>query len=215
MARRRKAIARSRTSRRTPTVETYVALKLEIDNWRWSGVPFYIRTGKHMAERRTEIAIRFKQAPYSAFQTTPVEALAPNWLVLGIAPDEGVSLQFEVKRPGPTMELAAVKMEFRYVDWFPKAANVGYETLIHDVMTGDQTLFMSAEMIEQGWRIVQPVLDAWVAETPAFPNYLTRAMKGRRRQASCCSARGANGGRWSSPRGGAHERTEGYPPPAG
>jgi glucose-6-phosphate 1-dehydrogenase len=152
-------------------VETYVALQLEIDNWRWAGVPFYVRTGKHLSQRRTEIAIRFKQAPYAAFQATPVEALQPNWLVLGIAPDEGVSLQFEVKRPGPMMELAAVKMEFRYGDWFPKAANVGYETLIHDVMTGDQTLFMSAEMVEQGWRIVQPVLGAWATEPPAFPNY--------------------------------------------
>ena len=153
------------------SVETYVALKLEIDNWRWAGVPFYIRTGKHMPERRTEIAIRFKQAPYSAFQATPVEALQPNWLVLAIAPDEGISLQFQVKRPGAAVELAAVKMDFRYADWFPKAANVGYETLIHDVMTGDQTLFMSAEMVEQGWRIVQPALDAWAADTPAFPNY--------------------------------------------
>jgi glucose-6-phosphate 1-dehydrogenase len=153
------------------STETYAALQLEIDNWRWAGVPFYIRTGKHMPERRTEIAVRFKQAPYAAFQATPVEALQPNWLVLGIAPDEGVSLQFEVKRPGPTMELAAVKMAFRYADWFPKAANVGYETLIHDVMTGDQTLFMSAEMVEQGWRIVQPLLDAWAAEAPAFPDY--------------------------------------------
>jgi glucose-6-phosphate 1-dehydrogenase len=152
-------------------VETYAALQLEIDNWRWAGVPFYLRTGKHMPERRTEIAIRFKKAPSAAFAATPVEALQPNWLVLGIAPDEGISLQFEVKRPGPAMALAAVTMDFRYDDWFPKAVNVGYETLIHDVMTGDQTLFMSADMVEQGWRIVQPVLDAWAKETPAFPNY--------------------------------------------
>jgi glucose-6-phosphate 1-dehydrogenase len=152
-------------------VETYAALQLEIDNWRWAGVPFFIRTGKHMSERRTEIAIRFKQAPSAAFKATPVEALQPNWLVLAIAPEEGISLQFEVKRPGPVLDLAAVKMDFRYDDWFAKAANVGYETLIHDVMTGDQTLFMSAEMVEQGWRIVQPVLDAWANERPAFPNY--------------------------------------------
>jgi glucose-6-phosphate 1-dehydrogenase len=152
-------------------VETYAAMRLEVDNWRWAGVPFYIRTGKHMPERLTEIAIRFKQAPYAAFAATPVEGLQPNWLVLSIAPDEGISLQFEVKRPGPAMELAAVTMDFRYDEWFAKAANVGYETLIHDVMTGDQTLFMSADMVEQGWRIVQPVLDAWAEETPDFPNY--------------------------------------------
>ena len=94
-------------------VETYVAMQLEIDNWRWAGVPFYIRTGKHLSQRNTEIAIRFKQAPYAAFQDTPVDALRPNWLVLRIAPDEGISLQFEIKRPGPVVDLAAVKMEFR------------------------------------------------------------------------------------------------------
>jgi glucose-6-phosphate 1-dehydrogenase len=152
-------------------IETYVALRLEIDNWRWAGVPFYFRTGKHMSARNTEIAIRFKQAPYAAFQDTPVATLRPNWLVLRIAPDEGISLQFEVKRPGPVMELAAVKMDFRYDDWFPREPNVGYETLIHDVMIGDPTLFMRADMVEQAWRIVQPVLDAWAVDTADFPNY--------------------------------------------
>jgi glucose-6-phosphate 1-dehydrogenase len=152
-------------------IETYVALRLEIDNWRWAGVPFYFRTGKHMSGRKTEIAIRFKQAPYAAFQDTPVDTLRPNWLVLRIAPDEGISLQFEVKRPGPAVDLAAVKMDFRYDDWFPREPNVGYETLIHDVMIGDPTLFMRADMVEQAWRIVQPVLDAWAAEKADFPNY--------------------------------------------
>jgi glucose-6-phosphate 1-dehydrogenase len=152
-------------------VETYVAMRLEIDNWRWAGVPFYVRTGKHMSQRATEIAIRFKQAPYAAFQDTPVDTLRPNWLVLRIAPDEGISLQFEVKRRGPVVELAAVKMDFRYDDWFPKEPNVGYETLIYDVMIGDPTLFMRADMVEQAWRIVQPVLDAWAAEKADFPDY--------------------------------------------
>ncbi|HEY4943518.1 MAG TPA: glucose-6-phosphate dehydrogenase [Rhizomicrobium sp.] len=152
-------------------VETYVALKLEIDNWRWAGVPFYFRTGKHMSARNTEIAIRFKQAPYAAFQHTPVETLRPNWLVLRIAPDEGISLQFEVKRPGPVVDLAAVKMDFRYDDWFPNELNVGYETLLHDVMVGDQTLFMRADMVEEAWRIVQPVLESWAAKKPEFSDY--------------------------------------------
>lgn len=154
-------------------VETYVAMKLEIDNWRWAGVPFYIRTGKHLSKRNTEIAIRFKQAPYTAFQDTPVESLRPNWLMLRIAPDEGISLQFEVKRPGSAMDLASVKMDFRYDDWFPREPNVGYETLIYDVMVGDPTLFMRADMVEQTWRIVQPVLDAWAdksAEPPVYPS---------------------------------------------
>ncbi len=152
-------------------IETYVALRLEIDNWRWAGVPFYMRTGKHMAMRSTEIAIRFKQAPYAAFQETPVDALRPNWLVLRIAPDAGISLQFEVKRPGPVVDLAAVTMDFRYDDWFPELPNVGYETLLYDVMIGDATLFMRADMVEQAWRVVQPVLDAWAAAKPSFPNY--------------------------------------------
>jgi glucose-6-phosphate 1-dehydrogenase len=152
-------------------VETYVAVKLEIDNWRWAGVPFYCRTGKHMSHRNTEIAIRFKQAPYAAFQDTPVNTLRPNWLVLRIAPDEGISLQFEVKRRGPVVDLAAVKMDFRYNDWFPKEPNVGYETLIYDVMIGDPTLFMRADMVEQAWRIVQPVLDAWAADKSEIPVY--------------------------------------------
>jgi glucose-6-phosphate 1-dehydrogenase len=152
-------------------VETYVAMRLEIDNWRWAGVPFYVRTGKHLAKRSTEIAIQFKQAPYAAFQDTPVECLNPNWLVISIAPEEGISLQFEVKRPGPAMELAAVKMDFHYGDWFAKEPNVGYETLIYDVMIGDPTLFMRADAVEQTWRIVQPVLDAWAAEPASFPNY--------------------------------------------
>jgi glucose-6-phosphate 1-dehydrogenase len=152
-------------------IETYVAMQLEIDNWRWAGVPFYIRTGKHMSQRKTEIAIRFKQAPYTAFQDTPVDTLRPNWLVLGIAPDEGISLQFEVKRRGPVVDLAAVRMDFHYDDWFPKEPNVGYETLLYDVMIGDPTLFMRADMVEQAWRVVQPVLDAWAAEKADFPDY--------------------------------------------
>ena len=152
-------------------IETYIAMKLEIDNWRWAGVPFYVRTGKHLSQRDTEIAICFKQAPYTAFQYTPVDTLRPNWLVLRIAPDEGISLQFEVKRRGPVVDLAAVKMDFHYNDWFPKEPNVGYETLIYDVMIGDPTLFMRADMVEHGWRIVQPVLDAWAAEKADFPNY--------------------------------------------
>jgi glucose-6-phosphate 1-dehydrogenase len=147
--------------------ETYVAMRLEIDNWRWTGVPFYLRTGKHMSQRNTEIAIRFKQAPYTAFQDTPVDTLRPNWLVLRISPDEGISLQFEVKRRGPVVDLAAVKMDFHYDDWFPNEPNVGYETLLYDVMIGDPTLFMRADMVEHAWRVVQPVLDAWAKKGPA------------------------------------------------
>jgi glucose-6-phosphate 1-dehydrogenase len=156
-------------------VETYAALELRIDNWRWAGVPFFLRTGKHMAARVTEIAICFKPAPSSVFQDTAASALRPNWLILRIAPDESIALQFEVKRRGPEMDLAPAEMTFNYDDWFPKAANVGYETLLYDVMVGDPILFMRADMVEQGWRIVQPVLDAWADETPQFPNYASGA----------------------------------------
>ena len=153
-------------------VETYVAVQLAIDNWRWAGVPFYLRTGKHMSRRMTEIAIRFKPAPYAPFEDTNVASLPSNWLLLKIQPDEGIALQFEVKRPGPVVDLAAVRMAFSYADWFPKEPNIGYETLIYDVMTGDQTLFNRADMVEETWRVVGNVLDTWSSQEPAdFPNY--------------------------------------------
>jgi glucose-6-phosphate 1-dehydrogenase len=141
--------------------ETYVAMQVAIDNWRWAGVPFFLRTGKHLSRRVTEIAIRFKPAPYAPFEATNVAALPPNWLLLQIQPDEGIALQFEVKRPGAVVDLAAVRMAFKYADWFPKEPNIGYETLIYDVMTGDQTLFNRADMVEETWRVVGKVLDNW------------------------------------------------------
>jgi glucose-6-phosphate 1-dehydrogenase len=157
----------------TSPIETYVALKLEVDSWRWAGVPFYMRTGKSMSKRWTEIAIQFRRAPLSIFQGTDVSHMAPNWLVLQIQPDEGISFQFQVKRPGQTVELAPVRSSFAYKNWFPPSANVGYETLIYDCMIGDATLFQRADMVEAGWRIVQPVLDGWAVGTPTdFPNYV-------------------------------------------
>ena len=141
--------------------ETYVALRLMIDNWRWAGVPFYLRTGKAMTKRDTEIAIQFKQAPLALFRGTAVEACIPNWLVLQIQPDEGISLQFGAKLPGPEVQLGAVKMDFLYKDYFQSEPSTGYETLIYDAMIGDATLFQRADNIEAGWKAVQPALDAW------------------------------------------------------
>ena len=152
-------------------IETYVAVRLEIDNWRWAGVPFYIRTGKHLSQRITEVAVSFKRAPHAPFRDTAVDRMSPNWLMLNIAPGQGISLDFKARRPGPLMDLAAVRMDFHYDDWFPREPSVGYETLLYDVMTGDQTLFMRADMVEHAWRIVQPVLDAWAVEKAGFPNY--------------------------------------------
>ncbi|MBA3519640.1 MAG: glucose-6-phosphate dehydrogenase [Rhizobiales bacterium] len=143
------------------TTETYVAMRLLIDNWRWAGVPFYLRTGKRMMQRDTEIAICFKRAPYALFRDTPVEKLAPNWLVLQIQPDEGISLEFHAKRPGPTVKLGSVNMSFLYKDYFHVAPSTGYETLIYDSMIGDPTLFQRADTIEAGWGVVEPILKAW------------------------------------------------------
>lgn len=151
--------------------ETYVAMRVRINNWRWAGVPFYIRTGKHLPARLTEIAIRFKQAPLAAFQEMSLETLPPNWLILRIQPDEGISLKFEAKHPGQTMRLAPVAMEFRYADWFTPQPNIGYETLLYDCMIGDQTLFQRADMVEETWRVVQPVLDLWAADQTPIATY--------------------------------------------
>ncbi|WP_029604325.1 glucose-6-phosphate dehydrogenase [Kozakia baliensis] len=144
--------------------ETYVAMKLGIDNWRWAGVPFYLRTGKRLRRRKTEIAIHFKQAPYALFRDTPVEQLTPNIMVLHIQPTEGVTMQFSAKIPGPAVRLGGVRMKFDYSEWFSDGPSTGYETLIYDCLIGDQTLFQRADTIEGGWRIVQPALDRLAAE---------------------------------------------------
>ena len=145
------------------STETFVALKLGIDNWRWAGVPFYIRTGKRLAQRKSEIAIHFKQAPFALFRDTPVNKLAANVLVLHIQPQESVSLQFSAKVPGPTVRLGGVRMDFNYEDYFNAGPSTGYETLLYDCLIGDATLFQRADNVEAGWRIVQPALDAWEA----------------------------------------------------
>jgi len=141
------------------TTETYVAMRLNIDNFRWAGVPFYVRTGKRMAVRRTEIVVHFKQAPYAMFRSTPVEALTPNVMVIHVQPSEGITLNFSAKVPGPTLQLGRVAMDFRYADYFNTPSNTGYETLLYDVMIGDATFFQRADNVEAGWAVVQPMLD--------------------------------------------------------
>ena len=127
---------------------------LLIDNWRWAKVPFYLRTGKRLASRATEIAIRFHRALFILFRDTPVESLQRNELVIHIAPDEGISLQFGAKVPGPIMQQGTVKMNFNYVDYFGSRPSTGYERLLYDCMIGDATLFQRADMVEAGhaWR---------------------------------------------------------------
>ena len=152
--------------------ETYVACKLQIENWRWAGVPFYLRTGKYLTRRVTEIAILFHQAPFTLFRGTDVERMHPNWMILRIQPSEGIGLEFAAKRPGPFVKLSNVTMDFSYKDFFKAEPNTGYETLIYDCMIGDATLFQRADNIELGWRAVQPILDAWANNLPRdFPNY--------------------------------------------
>jgi len=156
--------------------ETFAALTLRIDNWRWAGVPFYLRTGKRMPKRSTEIAIRFKQAPFALFRETEVDQMGADWLILQIQPDEGIRLRFNAKRPGPVVALEGVAMDFKYADWFKQQRAVGYETLIYDCFIGDATLFQRADQVESAWAVVQPVLDAWAATPPRrFPNYAAGA----------------------------------------
>ncbi len=143
------------------TTETYAALKVGVDSWRWTGVPFYLRTGKALSARDTEIVIQFKNVPLSLFERTEVEELTPNRLVIQVQPDEGISLSFVAKIPGPLIRTKPVSMDFRYADAFAVGHTTGYETLLYDVLTGDQLLFQRADQIESGWRAVQPVLDAW------------------------------------------------------
>jgi glucose-6-phosphate 1-dehydrogenase len=153
-------------------VETYVGLKLLIDNWRWADVPFYIRTGKRMAKRVTEVAIQFRRAPFVLFRDTTVDKLTPNLLVLHIQPDEGISLQFGAKIPGAHVRVGGVTMDFRYSDYFGAEPSTGYERLLYDCMIGDATLFQRADMVEAGWSAVEPIIDVWKAlPARSFPNY--------------------------------------------
>jgi glucose-6-phosphate 1-dehydrogenase len=152
--------------------ETFVALKLQLDSWRWADVPFYIRTGKRLPKRATEIVIQFRRAPLVLFRDTPVDKLTPNLLVIHIQPDEGISLSFGAKIPGAHVRVGDVKMNFRYADYFGAEPSTGYERLLYDCMIGDATLFQRADMVEAGWSVVEPVLDVWRALPPrAFPNY--------------------------------------------
>jgi glucose-6-phosphate 1-dehydrogenase len=154
------------------STETFVALKLLIDNWRWTDVPFYVRVGKALSKRVTEIAIQFRRPPITLFRDTPIEHLSPNVLVLRIQPDEGIALTFGAKIPGATLRLGSVDMDFSYSDQFGMPPATGYERLLFDAMQGDPTLFQRADMLEASWAAVDPMLEVWKALPPRrFPNY--------------------------------------------
>jgi glucose-6-phosphate 1-dehydrogenase len=156
----------------TSRIETFVALRLQIDNWRWAGVPFYVRTGKRLAARRTEIAIRFKSVPHVLFRDIGGEGLPPNELVIRIQPDEGISLKFGAKQPGAVMKIDEVQMDFKYAGRFTATPSTGYETLLHDAIHGDATLYQRADNVEASWSALGPILDVWAALNPRdFPDY--------------------------------------------
>jgi glucose-6-phosphate 1-dehydrogenase len=152
--------------------ETFAALKLFIDNWRWQGVPFYLRTGKRMPLKVSEACIEFRPVPHQSFPSTALSDWQPNRLVIRIQPEEGISLRFQAKRPGLTVLLSPVDMVFTYQEAFKTSSPEAYETLLLDVMIGDATLFMRADQIEAAWSIITPVLEAWEGQIPTdFPNY--------------------------------------------
>jgi glucose-6-phosphate 1-dehydrogenase len=152
--------------------ETFAAVKLFIDNWRWEGVPVYLRSGKALWKRGTEIIVQFKKAPAVIFRGTPVERLSANRLIFHIQPTQGIEVLFQAKIPGPTLRLQSVHMKFNYGDTFRASRYTGYEVMVYSCMNGDATLFSRTDLVETAWRIAQPLLDYWQS-TPAteFPNY--------------------------------------------
>jgi glucose-6-phosphate 1-dehydrogenase len=141
--------------------ETYVAMRVEIDNWRWAATPFYVRTGKRLPRRMTEIAVRFQPVPHLPFAGSDIGEVEPNEMVLSVQPDEGASLRLVAKVPGQTMSVRPVQMEFKYGTSFLGDSPEAYERLLHDALRGDATLFTRADEVEAEWRIVQPILEAW------------------------------------------------------
>ena len=154
------------------STETFVALRLFLDNWRWQGVPFYLRTGKRLARQTSEISIQFRGVPHQSFPAEASVGWHPSRLVISIQPDEGIVLGFQAKYPGPQMRLRPVDMRFNYRESFDAPSPEAYETLLWDVMKNDATLFMRADQVEAAWRVVMPILDAWSKTPPGdFPNY--------------------------------------------
>jgi len=152
--------------------ETYAALKLFVDNWRWQDVPFYLRTGKRLPEHVSEVSIQFRPVPHQSFPASAIGDWQPNRLLIHIQPNEGIQLSFQAKRPGPKMRLGPVDMRFTYKDAFRSSPPEAYETLLLDVMLGDATLFMRADQVEAAWSVISPVLEGWKAVLPDdFPNY--------------------------------------------
>jgi glucose-6-phosphate 1-dehydrogenase len=153
-------------------IETYAAVKLLIENWRWAGVPFYLRTGKRLARRATKIVVRFKTPPLALFSSSGSDPISPNYLVFHIQPEEGITFQVRAKVPGPTIQTNSVHLDFDYNQFGERQPTTGYEKLLWDCMEGDTTLFHRSDMVEAAWEAAQPILDAWSESPPKdFPNY--------------------------------------------
>ena len=171
------------------STETYAALKLEVHNWRWAGVPIFLRTGKRLARKVTEIAVQLKPVPHLAFQSQGSVGVQPNQLVLTVQPNEGVSLSLGAKIPGPRMRIRPVNMEFLYGTPFMSQSPEAYERLILDAMRGDATLFTRNDEVDAQWSIIDPILEAWHAGAPPLPTYEAGSPRARR------GGRAARGGR--------------------
>jgi len=152
--------------------ETFTAIKLFVDNWRWQDVPFYLRTGKRLKTMVSEVVIQFRPVPHQSFPKAAALTWKPNCLVIHIQPEEGIRLRFQAKQPGSTLQLSHVDMRFSYQEAFKSKSPQAYETLLADVMSGDATLFMRADQVEASWSVLMPILNAWEKSKPAdFPNY--------------------------------------------
>jgi len=151
--------------------ETFAAATFFVDNWRWAGVPFFIRTGKKLPKRATEIAIQFNMPPLSLFTAHATSEPQPSLLILRIQPEEGISLRFQSKQPGSGMRLRPVSMDFNYGASFGERSPSAYETLLVDALTGDATLYTRQDMVEASWKVVEPILNDWAARQQEFPNY--------------------------------------------
>jgi glucose-6-phosphate 1-dehydrogenase len=151
--------------------ETFAAARFHIDNWRWEGVPIYLRSGKALWKRGTEIIVEFKKAPPAMFRNTPVREINPNRLIFHIQPYQGIEVQFQAKIPGPTLQLQPVNMRFGYADAFKASRYTGYEVMIYSCTHGDATLFSRGDLVEAAWRVAQPLLDYWKTAPAEFPNY--------------------------------------------
>ncbi len=176
------------------STETYAALRLQIDNWRWAGVPFYLQTGKRLAKRVSEIVIRFHRTPHMIFRRGDISA-DPNLLIIRIQPDEGISLIVEAKQPGPDLKISPVTLQFKYHDVFGGEPPEAYERLLLDAIHGDPTLYSRGDWIEQAWRLTQPILDHWATAPAPLPQY--EAGSWGPNEADTFIAR--DGGKWRRP----------------